>query len=178
MNTCIPITSTELLLTSYSPAPLSPSFLSKWMIQTSRHFTPNYFSMNYPRQVHFLPNIFHSRQLALSQHHDVTCTMFSVVAKMSFMDLFNLTENLVKIGKLWLVMCLPFLTTCKSHRNYCHCSYSSYLNFWRVQAIRLAEQPTFYINKYVHDLTKVKYFDKTTAWVMLGTSYYNIAGVT
>lgn len=129
-----------------------PSCLFKWMLQTSRHFTANHFSVNHPWQEHFLSNnnVLPLRKLALIQNCDVTCKMFSVVAKMSVMDTYNPTENLVKIDELSLIISLPFLTIRKSHGVSCHSSYS---NLWKVQTFCLAEEFTFCINKYVYYLT-------------------------
>lgn len=92
-----------------------PSCLFKWMLQTSRHFTANHFSVNHPWQEHFLSNnnVLPLRKLALIQNCDVTCKMFSVVAKMSVMDTYNPTENLVKIDELSLIISLHFSQSVK-----------------------------------------------------------------
>ena len=125
---------------------------SKWMLQTSRHFTPNYFSMNHLRQGHFpiQPQYITFQKIVWIQSHGATSKISSVVAKMSVMNLFYPIEDSVNIDELSLVMSLQFLTICRSPTIFCH---SPYLILWRVQPYCLTEQPTFCINKYVYDLT-------------------------
>lgn len=87
---------------------------------------------------------------------------------MSIKDLFYPIEDSVKFDELLLVMSLQILTIYNNPKVSCH---SSYLIHWRVQAFCLAEQLNFILNSMFVTWFRSNIFDKTTAWVMLGTSY-------
>lgn len=103
-----------------------PLSLSKWMLETSRHFIPNYFNMNHPRQGHFPTRQHYVTLQKISIKSKSCCNMqnfLSCSKKCLLRIFFYPIEDSVKFDELLLVMSLQILTIYNNPKVSCHSSY-------------------------------------------------------